>query len=206
MAIICTTVFTFPIHEAAMSMPSATAETLSPVIKSSRVIMRKIAQGEAVPSIISPKKPANVNILQLEFVDATEELAVFTINTTVGLLGLFEPAQNQFGLESHQEDFGQTLGYYGVGSGCHVVLPFFGPSNIRDIVGLSVDMYGDPISYDKYDLIDNEKETLGIKLFEKLNNSPRNLRTYETIKDDAVDLYPYLRDIYEQRRDQQIKE
>lgn len=63
MAIICITVLTLPIHEAEISMSSATAETRSPVMKSSRVMMRNTAQGEAVPIIISPKKPARVSIL-----------------------------------------------------------------------------------------------------------------------------------------------
>lgn len=63
MAIICTTVFTFPIHEAAISKPSLTAETLNPVIKSSLESMRNIAQAEALSKIMRPKNPANVNIL-----------------------------------------------------------------------------------------------------------------------------------------------
>lgn len=69
---------------------------------------------------------------------AATTLGRFAINSTVGVLGLFEVAE-EFGLERQPEDFGQTLGYWGVGPGTYVVLPFFGPSNVRDTAGLIVD-------------------------------------------------------------------
>ncbi len=146
------------------------------------------------------------NLLQIQVIDAGEEVLVFAINTTIGIVGIYKPAQTAFGLQSHPEDFGQTLGVYGVGSGCHIVLPFFGPSNARDIVGMAVNSSFDATHYDHHNIIDNNYQTFGIKLFEKLNGSPKSLREYQLIKNDAIDLYPYLRDMYEQYRNQQIKE
>jgi len=152
------------------------------------------------------------NLLQLQLVDTLEETGVFVINTTIGILGIFKPAQSFFGLESHQEDFGQTLGYYGVESGCHIVLPLLGPSNMRDMLGLSVDtgfnnLYVDYNSQEKkLKLYENTTDEIAGKIFEKLNNAPKSLKTYNEIKKDAIDLYPYLRDMYEQSRQQQIKE
>ena len=62
----------------------------------------------------------------------------FVVNTTVGLLGLYDPAKHM-GLNLHREDFGQTLGSWGVGSGAYIVLPILGPSNVRDTVGMVAD-------------------------------------------------------------------
>ncbi|MBT3280151.1 MAG: VacJ family lipoprotein [Campylobacteraceae bacterium] len=146
------------------------------------------------------------NILQFEIIDASEEVAVFAVNTTVGIVGLFQPAQKYFKLKTHKEDFGQTLGVYGFDSGCHIVLPFFGPSNIRDIVGMTINTNFDALHYSHHKIEQDNLETIGIKMFEKLNGSPKSLEDYQHIKDDAVDLYPYLKDIYEQYRTQQIKE
>jgi phospholipid-binding lipoprotein MlaA len=146
------------------------------------------------------------NILQFKILNASEEITIFVINTTVGIIGIFKPAQHYFGLKSHKEDFGQTLGYYGVGSGCHIVLPFFGPSNARDIFGMAVNTNFDALHYEHHHVLNNDYETASVKLFEKLNGSPKSLKEYKHIKEDAVDLYPYMRDMYEQYRDQQIKE
>jgi phospholipid-binding lipoprotein MlaA len=78
------------------------------------------------------------DLLQCKPVSAVEDLARFAVNTTVGVAGLFDFA-TQFGLEGDQEDFGQTLGVWGIPSGPYLVLPFLGPSSPRDTVGLAAD-------------------------------------------------------------------
>jgi phospholipid-binding lipoprotein MlaA len=78
------------------------------------------------------------NLLQGKFKRTGVTAARFAINTTIGVLGLWDPATH-FGLERYQEDFGQTLGHYGVGNGPYIVLPIFGPSNLRDATGLVTD-------------------------------------------------------------------
>ena len=87
------------------------------------------------------------NALQLKIKNAGEEFLRFSINSTIGILGFWDPAKEWFDLEAHEEDFGQTLGYYGVGGGFHVVLPFLGPSNVRDMFSLYPDMQMDPVNY-----------------------------------------------------------
>jgi len=77
-------------------------------------------------------------LLQAKPLKATEILGRFAINTTIGLLGTFDVAA-EWGIERHPEDFGKTLGYWGAGSGAYIVLPFFGPSNVRDTVGKVAD-------------------------------------------------------------------
>ena len=89
---------------------------------------------------------AGNDILQLHFGKAVRSLARIVLNTTVGIGGLFDVA-GQNGLPRHHSDFGQTLGRYGVKPGRFVVLPFFGPSNIRDAFGLLVDNVTDPVGW-----------------------------------------------------------
>lgn len=78
------------------------------------------------------------SVLQAKPKSSAVTLSRFAINSTIGLAGLFDPA-SAIGLEQYNEDFGQTLGYYGVGAGPYLVLPFFGPSSLRDTAGLAAD-------------------------------------------------------------------
>ena len=78
------------------------------------------------------------NLLQLKIKKTGITLARFVVNTTVGIAGLWDPATH-WGLKRQSEDFGQTLGHYGVGNGPYIVLPIFGPSNLRDTTGLVTD-------------------------------------------------------------------
>jgi phospholipid-binding lipoprotein MlaA len=150
------------------------------------------------------------NLLQGKFQNSSDELERFIINTTVGIGGLFDPATTFNNIPAHNEDFGQTLGHYGIGAGFHVVLPFLGPSNVRDIAGLTVDAYTSPLVYQKslkkYKIPDNYVKSAGLYTFEKINKDSLHLGAYESLKKDAIDLYPFLRDIYEQKRLSDIKE
>lgn len=149
------------------------------------------------------------NILQGEFGDATTEFGRFVLNTIFGMAGLFDPAKEQFGLAPQTEDFGQTLGVWGFGSGPHIVLPLLGPSNLRDIVGSIPDAMIDPVVYDderSYNLLSRTSETIGVKAFDKVNYTAIHHAEYEKMKKDAIDLYPYMRNMYEQYRTNQIKE
>jgi len=87
------------------------------------------------------------NILQLKYDKAVIETVRFTLNTTIGVAGFFDPAKAWLDLDPYPEDFGQTLGFYGVGSGFPIVLPFVGPSNLRDFIGLFPDAYSVPIPF-----------------------------------------------------------
>lgn len=141
------------------------------------------------------------NFLQLKFKGAAVETARFLVNTTVGLVGFFDPATSWLHLDPYPEDFGQTLGFYGVGSGFHIVLPFLGPSNLRDFVGLFPDAYSVPIPY-----FSNTGTAIGIESYRRLNVASLRLGEYESLRRDALDLYTFLRDAYESNRKALIEE
>ncbi len=141
------------------------------------------------------------NLLQLKFKRSVIEMARFGLNSTVGILGFTDPAKNWFDLEAYPEDFGQTLGRYGVGSGFHIVLPILGPSNLRDLVGMVPDYFLEPISY-----IGKDEDEIIVRSVDELNKTSIHIGEYENIKKDALDLYTFLRDSYEQNREKQIRE
>lgn len=158
-------------------------------------------------NITFPIRFAN-NLLQFKFSYASEELGRFLLNSTVGILGFMDPAKEQFNLEKREEDFGQTLGYYGFKEGFHIVIPILGPSNLRDFAGNLVDNCIDPLSTGeiKYKIPNNIEKTVAIKTFDTVNKISLNLGKYENVKEDALDLYPFLKDIYTQQREKLIKE
>src|SRR5688572_29018613 len=86
------------------------------------------------------------NLLQGKFTAAYSDLGRVAINSTIGVLGLFDVA-SEAGIEKHEEDFGQMLGWWGAGNGPFIMLPFFGPSTGRDAIGRVVDYVSDPVTY-----------------------------------------------------------
>ncbi len=150
------------------------------------------------------------NLLQGKFQNISDETERFIVNSTVGLAGLMDPATHYMNIPVHNEDFGQTLGHYGVGPGFHLVLPFIGPSNARDTIGLFPDMYLSPLvnlkSYDQYRIPSNFGESIAVYAVEIINKNSLHLGEYESLKKDALDLYPFLKDIYEQKRVSDIAE
>ncbi|QOG13254.1 VacJ family lipoprotein [Arcobacter sp. FWKO B] len=149
------------------------------------------------------------NVLQFKFQNSMDELSRFIINSTFGLLGFMDPAKHHFGIEPKNEDLGQTLGHWGIGSGPHIVLPFLGPSNLRDMFGLVGDSYITPISNNAQEDIripNSGEETIALRAYSALNEISHNPELYESIKKDSIDLYTFLRDTYEQRRQKLIEE
>ena len=141
------------------------------------------------------------NILQLKFKGAAIELSRFVINSTIGIAGFSDPASKWFHLEPRNEDFGQTLGYYHMGSVFHIVWPFIGPSNLRDTIGKAADIFTQPATY----LLD-WWILLSARAFQKINYTSLHLGEYESMKKGAVDYYVFIRDAYEQMRIKEIKE
>lgn len=134
------------------------------------------------------------NLLQGKFDAALSDIARLMINTTVGLLGIFDIA-TEAGLEKHDEDFGQTLGYWGVGDGAYLVLPFLGPRTVRDTAGLIVDIKTDPVTY--IDPTRDRNATLGLRL---VAQRERLLGASKVLEVAALDEYAFVRDAYLQRR------
>ena len=121
---------------------------LDPVARGYRWVLPEVARRGVknfFHNLLFPLRFGN-NALQLKAKNAGEEFLRFSINSTVGIFGFWDPAKEWFGLEAHEEDFGQTLGYYGVGGGFHVVLPFLGPSNLRDMFSLYPEIQMDPLN------------------------------------------------------------
>jgi phospholipid-binding lipoprotein MlaA len=141
------------------------------------------------------------NILQLKFKGAGVELARFSINTTLGVGGLWDPAEKWLDLTPYEEDFGQTLGRYGMNGGFHLVLPLFGPSNLRDTLGRVPDMYLDPVNY-----VEETAVQAGAPVVSTINGASLRIGEYEALRRDAMDLYILLRSAYEQNRRKEIEE
>ena len=135
------------------------------------------------------------NILQGKVGAGASDFGRFALNTTVGILGLFDVASNA-GLEKHNEDFGQTLGRWGVGSGAYVVLPILGPSDVRDGLSLLfVDWHGDPLWY--VGNVATRNELIGVRIVDTRANL---LDVSRLAEEAALDNYAYVRDAYLQRR------
>lgn len=151
------------------------------------------------------------NLLQLKFDRASSEAGRFFINSTFGFFGFFDPASKELKMQKYSEDFGQTLGFYGIGDGFSIVLPFLGPSNLRDLVGLGVDLSLSPVSYMAhntltYKIPNDAWQGVAFSVEYLLNDYSFEPNRYEIFKKDALDLYPYLRDAYKQKRDKEIRE
>ena len=133
--------------------------------------------------------------LQGKFRDSGNELTRFGVNTTLGIGGLFDPAKAHFGIERKIEDTGQTLAHYGVGPGPYLVLPFLGPSNFRDGIGLFGDVYLSLVPV----LFEHRGYWIAIS-GDVINFLSIDKDTYEGIKRDSLDPYLFLRDAYAQYR------
>ena len=159
------------------------------------------------------------NVFQGKFKGAGIEISRFLINTTFGLAGLFDPAKD-LGVETPDEDFGQTLGYYGVGPGPYLLIPFWPtPLTVRDGLGYVVDLALDPFNYLVLpftevkawpQVVTDEDTTLalnwGLRLLEILNERSRYLETFQGVKEATVDLYSAVRNAYLQTRAKAIRD
>lgn len=141
------------------------------------------------------------NLLQLKFKRTGTETLRFFLNTTVGVAGLRDPATTLMELPAYSEDFGQTLGHYGLGGGFHIVLPLMGPSNVRDACGRAADWFLDPVSY-----IEDFEAKAAVNAVDVVNGTSLRIGQYEAITKDSLDLYILLRDAYESNRNKNIKE
>ena len=135
-------------------------------------------------------------LLQANFEGAAAELGRFTINTVWGIGGLLDPAASKdINLSKQDEDFGQTLGVYGLGQGFFINWPLFGPSSPRDTVGLVGDGFLTPYSY-----LNPWYAATGTWTYEKVNDTSLKIGDYESLKGAAIDPYVAIRDAYVQYR------
>jgi len=133
-------------------------------------------------------------LLQLKIPQALSDTGRFLINSTIGLFGLIDVATH-LGLEKHNEDFGQTMGYWGVGSGPYLVLPFFGPSSLRDGFGRIVDRRTDVVWREDHTRTRNQ-----FFVGRVISNRAQLLDSEKLLETAAIDQYQFVRDAYLQRR------
>jgi phospholipid-binding lipoprotein MlaA len=149
------------------------------------------------------------NVLQGNLNQLGHSVGSFVINTSVGILGFLNPAE-KMGLKPHKEDVGQTLGSYGIGTGCYFVLPVLGPTTVRDSFGLLADTFIDPFAH----VTIREKELLStsgtsldyyaVKGATAIDFRADNDTNLSSLEKNSLDLYSSLKSIYLQDRENKI--
>jgi phospholipid-binding lipoprotein MlaA len=157
--------------------------------------------GNFFNNVAAPIRFVN-NILQWKVGDAGVVLSRFLINSTLGVYGFGDPAWVEFNLEPKPEDFGQTLGVWGVGEGVYLCLPIIGASNVRDAAGFIADTYTHPMAYFVDDLIASG----GYYGVSKVNLLSLNPNVYEDLKKYSLDPYISMRQVYLDYRRTKIKD
>ena len=133
----------------------------------------------------------------------------FLINSTVGIFGIFNPAE-KIGLNSREEDVGQTLASYGVGPGCYYVLPILGPTTARDSFGLLADTFIDPFAHvtirknELFGVSGNALDYYSVKGTDAVDFRSENLLNFESLEKNSLDLYSSFKSIYLQKREKEI--
>jgi phospholipid-binding lipoprotein MlaA len=138
------------------------------------------------------------NLFQFKLSRFGSDLGRVAVNSTVGILGFFDVASNM-GLPSYKEDFGQTFGYWGDDSSPYMVLPLFGPSTLRDSVGMVGDILVDP-----FFSVNKNQVYWGFVVLRVIDQRADLLTAGKILEEAAVDPYSFLRDAYLQRRRSQI--
>ncbi len=139
------------------------------------------------------------DLLQLKFQQAAKDSLRFVVNSTIGVFGIFDVATT-FGLSKNKEDFGQTLGYWGIPNGPYLVLPFLGPSSFRDAPGSFMDYELSPIEQ----LHHEERQTL--RLMNIVETRAKLLRATKILDTAAKDKYIFIRESYLQKRESLVRD
>ncbi len=140
-------------------------------------------------------------LLQGKFEGAGREATRFMVNTTAGLVGFIDVAGEKMGIDEQDEDFGQTLGFYGLGPGFYIDWPIIGPSSLTDSVGIIGDIYTQPLNY-----VIEFKYNVLIRSYDIVNSTSLTIGEYEDLKRAALDPYVAMRDAYYQFRLNKIRE
>jgi len=148
------------------------------------------------------------NVLQGEFKTAGINTGRFVINTTVGILGIFNVAKKMGFSDYEKEDYGQTLGVWGVGPGCYLVLPVLGPSTVRDTAGSFVNVLGGDPWYNASTHGNNEylrkSDYMLTKVLSGVGFRAKNLESIDNLEKNSLDFYASVRSLYLQDRKRKI--
>jgi len=185
-----------------------------PIAKGYRVLPQPIRTGtnNFVSNLRSLLSFSN-NVLQGDLKSAGNTAGRFAINTTVGILGVFDPASKMGFEKKSREDFGQTLGVWGAGTGCYFVLPILGPTTTRDAIGLMGNVFVDPV----YHLTHNSETDIVVgnenlsehnyyyyRGTDAIDFRSKNIESFDSLEENSIDFYASLKSLYLQNRQQRI--
>ena len=149
------------------------------------------------------------NLLQGNFNQLGHSIGSFFINSSVGILGILNPAE-KMGLKPNKEDVGQTLGTYGIGTGCYFVLPILGPTTARDAVGLLADSFIDPFAHitirenDLFGVSGNSLDYFTVKGTTVIDFRADNEINLSSLEKNSLDLYSSFKSLYLQDRENKV--
>ena len=180
-----------------------------PLAKAYRVLPSPVRAGTSnVLDNLSNLVTIPNNILQGEFKKASENTLRFVLNTSVGILGIFDVAQAAGLTEYEKEDYGQTLGAMGVGEGCYLVLPVLGPSTVRDTAGSLANLMGGDAWFNvtvKNDTKHFEERDYYIsRAGTGIDFRAKNIDSFDNLEKNSMDFYASVRSLYLQDRQQKI--
>lgn len=148
------------------------------------------------------------NLLQGDFKKATVNTGRFIVNTTIGVVGIFDVAEKVGFPEYEKEDYGQTLGVMGVGEGCYVVLPVLGPSTVRDTVGSLASLMGGDAWYNVTVANDTQHfsdfDYYATRAGAGIDFRAKNIDSFDNLEKNSIDFYASVRSLYLQDRQQKI--
>ena len=187
-----------------------------PVAKGYRALPVPIRKGTGnVMSNLRSLLTLSNNILQGDFSGAGNTAGRFVINSTVGIIGIWDPAAAAFGLEAQgKEDFGQTIGVWGSNSGCYFVLPILGPTTVRDTVGLIGNFFLDPVYHVTHNseihngLVGNDNYSEHNYFYYRgtgaVDFRSKNIESFDSLEKNSIDLYATVKSLYIQERNKKI--
>ena len=148
------------------------------------------------------------NLLQGDVKTAGVNTIRFVLNTTLGILGIWDPAQVLGFEKKEKEDYGQTLGSWGIGPGCYLVLPVLGPSTVRDAVGTFANFVGGDPWYNVTVTNDtnyfNESDYYTTRITSGVDYRAKNIESFDNLEKNSIDFYASIRSLYLQDRQQRI--
>jgi phospholipid-binding lipoprotein MlaA len=180
-----------------------------PVARAYRILPSPVRSGtsNALDNLSSLVTIPN-NILQGDFVKAGVNTGRFLVNTTIGIVGIFDVAEKMGFPEYEKEDYGQTLGALGVGPGCYLVLPVLGPSTVRDTVGSLANVVGGDPWYNVTVANDTQHfsdiDYWGTRVMTGIDFRAKNLDSFENLENNSMDFYASVRSLYLQDRQKKI--
>jgi len=184
---------------------------LEPIAKGYNKLPKPLKQGTGnFTSNISTLLSIPNSLLQGDLKQFGHSTGSVLVNSTIGVLGFFNPAE-KMGLKANKEDLGQTLGTYGVGPGCYLVLPVLGPSTARDSFGLIADTFIDPFAHitirenELFGISGNDLDYYSVKGTTAVDFRSKNIQNFESLEKNSIDLYSSLKSIYLQDRENKIQ-